>query len=162
VLLVQHREINEQSQRQPIPDPPHVKQAFVTEPANPQRREFCLTPWDLRVKWANLFILLLKVEVMTRHEILSRIREHDEYLLSHGVQRVGLFGSHARGDEREGSDIDLIVEFDEGRKNYDNFIELCFFLEDLFGRKVDLLTPESLSPFMRDAIEQEAVYETIH
>ena len=99
---------------------------------------------------------------MTRNEIMSSIREHDDFLISHGVKRVGLFGSHVRGEEREESDIDLIVEFDEGKKSYDNFIELCFFLEDLFGRKVDLLTPESISPFMRSTIEKEVRYETIH
>lgn len=99
---------------------------------------------------------------MTRDEIMSRIREQNIFLISHGVHRIGLFGSHVRGEEREESDIDLIVEFGEGKKNYDNFIELCFFLEDLFGKKVDLLTPESISPFIRSTIEQEACYETIH
>jgi predicted nucleotidyltransferase len=99
---------------------------------------------------------------MTGHEIITRIREHDDFLISHGVRRLGLFGSYVRGDEREESDIDLIVEFEEGKKNYDNFIELCFFLEDLFDKKIDLLTPESISPFMRSSIEKEAHYETIH
>jgi len=99
---------------------------------------------------------------MTRDEIMVRIREHDDFLISHGVKRVGLFGSYARGEEREDSDIDLIVEFEEGKKSYDNFIELSFFLEDLFCKKVDLLTPESISPFIRSYIEKEVRYETIH
>lgn len=99
---------------------------------------------------------------MTRNEIMHLIREHDDFLIRHGVKRIGLFGSHARDEERADSDIDLIVEFDEGRKNYDNFIELCFFLEDLLGRKVDLLTPESMSPYMRPFIEKDVKYETIH
>jgi hypothetical protein len=99
---------------------------------------------------------------MTRSEIMHLIREHDDFLLRHGVKRLGLFGSHARGEEREGSDIDLIVEFAEGEKNYDNFIELCFFLEDLLGRKVDLLTPESMSPYIKPSVERDIYYETIH
>ena len=99
---------------------------------------------------------------MTRTEIMHLIREHDDFLLRHGVKRIGLFGSNARGEERAESDIDLIVEFDEGRKSYDNFIELCFFLEDLLGRKVDLLTPESMSPYMRPFIEKDVKFETIH
>ncbi len=99
---------------------------------------------------------------MTRTNIMQLIRQHDDFLIRHGVRRLGLFGSHARGDERDDSDIDLIVEFDAGRKSYDNFIELCFFLEELLGRKVDLLTPESMSPFMRPVIEKEAYYETIN
>ena len=99
---------------------------------------------------------------MTRHDIMVEIRRHDDFLIAHGVKRIGLFGSYARGEESEESDIDLIVEFDPGKKNYDNFIELCFFLEDLLGHKVDLLTPESLSPFIRPFIEKDAYYETIH
>ncbi len=99
---------------------------------------------------------------MSRDEIMKIIRRHDDVLIAHGVRRIGIFGSFARGEAREGSDIDLIVEFAEGKKNYDNFIDLCFFLEDLLGRKVDLLTPESISPFIRTHIEKDVHFETIH
>lgn len=99
---------------------------------------------------------------MNRYDIMAQIRRHDDFLIAHGVKRIGLFGSYARGEEREKSDIDLLVEFDTGKKNYDNFIELCFFFEDLLGHKVDLLTPESISPFIRSYIEKDAYYETIH
>lgn len=75
---------------------------------------------------------------------------------------MGIFGSQARGDARDDSDIDLIVEFDQGQKSYDNFIEICFFLEDLFGRKIDLLTPESISSFIKPYIDKDVYYETIH
>ena len=99
---------------------------------------------------------------MTSQEIMKKIRMHDDFLLSHGVSKMGIFGSQVRGDLRDDSDIDLIVEFENGKKNYDNFIELCFFLEDLFGKKIDLLTAESISPFMLSTIEREVHYETIH
>lgn len=99
---------------------------------------------------------------MNRDKIMKIIRQHDDFLIAHGVRRIGIFGSVARGENREESDIDLIVEFDEGKKSYDNFIDLCFFLEDLLGRKVDLLTPESISPFIRPYIEKDVRYETIH
>ncbi len=99
---------------------------------------------------------------MNSTEIMKLIRQHDDFLLLHGVKTVGLFGSHSRGEEREESDIDLIVEFEAGKKSYDNFIELNYFLEELLGRKVDLLTPESISPFMRSVIDKEVRYETIH
>ena len=46
---------------------------------------------------------------MTRSDIMSEIRKHDDFLIAHGVRRIGLFGSYARGEEREASDIDLIV-----------------------------------------------------
>ncbi len=99
---------------------------------------------------------------MTRDDIMHRIREHDDFLLSHGIKRIGLFGSYARGEQNKQSDIDFVVEFDEGKKNYDNFIDLCFFLENILGKKIDLLTEESVSPFMRPYIEKEILYETIH
>jgi len=99
---------------------------------------------------------------MTRDEIMHQIREHDDFLIFHGIKRIGLFGSYARGEQRDDSDIDLLVEFDEGKKSYDNFMDLCFFLEELLGKKVDLLTPESLSPFIRPFIEKDVRYEIIH
>ena len=99
---------------------------------------------------------------MTRDDIMHRIREHDDFLLSHGIKRIGLFGSYARGEQNKQSDIDFVVEFDEGKKNYDNFIDLCFFLENILGKKIDLLTEESVSPYMRPYIEKEILYETIH
>ena len=99
---------------------------------------------------------------MTGDEIMHQIREHDDFLVLHGIKRIGLFGSYARGEQREDSDIDLLVEFDDGKKSYDNFMDLCFFLEDILGKRVDLLTPESLSPFIRPFIEKDVRYETIH
>ncbi len=59
---------------------------------------------------------------------------------------VGVFGSFARGEGKEGSDIDIFVEFEESYKTFDNFIELKYFLEDLFARNVDLVTVGSLNP----------------
>ena len=99
---------------------------------------------------------------MTRDDIMHRIREHDDFLILHGIKRIGLFGSYARGEQREDSDIDLLVEFDEGKKSFDNFMDLSFFLEDILGKRIDLLTLESVSQFMRPYIEKDVYYETIH
>ena len=60
------------------------------------------------------------------------------------------------------ADLDFLVEFVKGQKNFDNYIELCFLLEDLFGKKIDLLTPESLSPRLKDQTLSEVRYEVIH
>jgi len=94
-------------------------------------------------------------------EILNRIRENRDKIRSFGVKKIGIFGSFVRGEEKEGSDIDIIVEFEEGKKNFDNFINLAFFLEELLSRNVDLLTPESISPYMKSYIESEVVYESV-
>ena len=63
-----------------------------------------------------------------------------------GVHRFGLFGSFAKGEQNAESDVDLLVEFRPGEKSFDRFMEISFLLEEILGRKVDLITPESLSP----------------
>lgn len=84
----------------------------------------------------NVFIVLKK----HKNEITSK----------YNVKRIGIFGSYAKGQQNTESDIDVLVEFE--KPTFDNFMELSFYLEDLFGRKVDLLTPKSLSPYMRPSI----------
>ena len=100
--------------------------------------------------------------IMSASEIFKIIRQNKEKLSQLGVRQIGLFGSQSRGDATPDSDLDFLVEFIKGRKNYDKYIELCFFLEDLFSKKIDLLTPESLSPHLKEQILREVQYETIH
>ena len=71
------------------------------------------------------------------------------------MKAIGIFGSFARGVECTGSDVDVLVEFEEGAKTFDNFMDLKFFLEDLFGRKVDLVTATALRPQLREDILRE-------
>jgi len=78
-----------------------------------------------------------------------------------GVRRLGLFGSFARGEQGADSDVDLLVEFTPGQKTFDNFMQLAFFLEDLFHRRVELVTPESLSPYLRPYIMDEVEYASV-
>jgi predicted nucleotidyltransferase len=75
-----------------------------------------------------------------------------------GVRRIGLFGSFAHGTQHSDSDIDLLVEFEPEKKTFDNFMNLAFCLEDELGRKVELVTPESLSPYIGPHILQEVEY----
>jgi predicted nucleotidyltransferase len=98
--------------------------------------------------------------VQTEDHILSLIQKYQEQIKAFGVKRLGLFGSFVRGQQDENSDIDLLVEFDSGKKTFDTFIHLAFFLEDLFGRRVELVTPESLSPYIGPYIENEVEYVT--
>lgn len=73
-----------------------------------------------------------------------------------GVRRVALFGSTARDEARDDSDLDLLVEFDVV-PTLDAYVGLKFFLEDHLGRKVDLVTPDALKPRMRPNVEREAL-----
>jgi len=72
-----------------------------------------------------------------------------------------VFASFIRGEHTNKSDIDVLVEFQDGKKNYNNFIELVFLLEKILQRDVDLLTIEALSPYMKSEILEEAHFETI-
>ena len=72
-----------------------------------------------------------------------------------GVRELALFGSVARGEATATSDLDVLVDFD-GPATFDRFMGLKIFLEDTFGRKVDLVTRPALKPRIRDHILAEA------
>jgi len=93
--------------------------------------------------------------VETKERILFILQEHNEQIKALGVRRLGLFGSFARAQQDEDSDVDVLVEFMPGRKGFDNFIQLVFLLEELFGRRVELVTAESLSPYIGPHILRE-------
>jgi len=96
--------------------------------------------------------------VQTKERVLSLIVQHQDRIKALGVKRLGLFGSFVRGEQDVASDIDLLVEFEQGRKTFDSFIQLSFFLEDLLGRQVELITAESLSPHIGPRILDEVEY----
>lgn len=75
----------------------------------------------------------------------------------HGVTRMAVFGSVARDDATEASDIDLLVRLDEDYKTFNNYMDLKFAIEDLFSvSRVDLVLEETLKPAIRDQVLAEA------
>jgi uncharacterized protein len=86
------------------------------------------------------------------------LEAHQSRLKALGVEKLGLFGSFVRGEQRPGSDIDLLVEFTPGKKTFDAFMELCFFWEEILERKVEVVTVESLSPYIGPHILNEVEY----
>ena len=72
-----------------------------------------------------------------------------------GVHRIGLFGSYIRGEQTLDSDVDLLVEFEPGQKSFARFTALADLLETTLGRRVDLVTRESLSPYVGPHILNE-------
>jgi hypothetical protein len=99
--------------------------------------------------------------VKNKNDIALLIRNNQERISGYGVSSIGLFGSFAKGDANASSDIDILVEFVPGKKNYDNFINLAYYLEEIFDRKVELVTPQSLSKRIRPYIEQSVEYVTL-
>jgi len=96
--------------------------------------------------------------MQTKEHIVSLIQQHIEQIRAFGVKKLGLFGSFVRKEQQEDSDVDLLAEFEPDQKTFHNFIHLVFFLEDLFQRRVELLTTESLSPFIGPHILEEVEY----
>lgn len=72
------------------------------------------------------------------------------------VKSLRLFGSFAHDASNDDSDVDMLVEFD-GKATFDGYMDTKFLLEDLLGRKVDLVTPKALRPELKPRIEGEAI-----
>jgi predicted nucleotidyltransferase len=93
---------------------------------------------------------------MRQDEIIRLLSERQAEMQRFGVRSLALFGSVARDMAREDSDVDILVEFD-GPPGFGRFMDLKFFLEDLLGRRVDLVTRKALKPRLRTHVEEEAV-----
>ncbi len=96
--------------------------------------------------------------VANKIEIFDRIRSIFPKLSERGVERVGVFGSFVRGEQRDESDVDLLVTFDGSKKTLANFVEAADLLEESMGRKVEVVTPESLSRHIGPHILREVEY----
>jgi len=95
---------------------------------------------------------------MNRAETLDLLSQHkDEMRRRFGVRSLALFGSRARDQVKAGSDIDVLVEFD-GPATSARYFGLQFFLEDLLGAPVDLVTEKALRPQLRPFIERDAIH----
>jgi len=93
-----------------------------------------------------------------RNHFLAMLKAHLPEVQGFGVSRIGLFGSCLRGEARPDSDVDVLVEFRPGAATLANLVGLGDFLEGLFGRPVDVVTPEALSPYIGPHILSEVRY----
>ncbi len=98
---------------------------------------------------------------LTKDSLLKLLHEHRAEIRALGVKRLGLFGSFVRQQQRADSDVDVLVEFEPRRKTFDNFIALAFFLENLVGRRVEVVTSEALSPYIGPRILDEVEYVAV-
>jgi len=95
---------------------------------------------------------------LTSKIIMSMIQENMQKISGYGVRRIGLFGSYLREANHSKSDVDILVEFEVGRKTFDNYMELKFFLEDLFMRPVDLVISEAVKSDLKPSIFGSVTY----
>lgn len=92
-------------------------------------------------------------------DALALLREHEPELKKRfDVATIGIFGSFIRGEERPESDVDILVTFRKGSETFDNYMGCKFYLEDLFGRKVDLVMKGAIKKRLKPYILDEVVY----
>ena len=96
--------------------------------------------------------------IQNKEDVLTIIKNSQNDIESFGVKRLGLFGSFVRQKQKPESDIDLLVEFKRGKKTFDNFIHLSLLLETLLKHHIELVTPKSLSPYIKPNIMKEVEY----
>ena len=100
--------------------------------------------------------------VQTKPELLNLLFQNRDAIKSFGVKELGLFGSFVTNKNiNKDSDIDFLIDFLPQEKNYDNFIGLSFYLEELTGRKIELVTRESLSPYIGPHILKQVEHVSI-
>jgi predicted nucleotidyltransferase len=96
---------------------------------------------------------------MERQEIIARLRENEAALRARGVTHAALFGSHARGDNRPDSDIDILIDIaPEAPVGLWEYVDITQYLEDLFSSRVDVANHSHLKSHVRPFAEREAVY----
>ncbi|MHA4894012.1 nucleotidyltransferase family protein [Pedobacter sp. PWIIR3] len=98
----------------------------------------------------------MSAAVKNKEMLFSALLTNRQKIRSYGVCRLSVFGSFLTGKFKKNSDVDLLVEFEPQQKSYDNFMELSFYLEDLLGRRVELVTTQSLSKYIGPHILQQA------
>lgn len=98
------------------------------------------------------------LKILSKAFIKQTLVDNRETLQKYGVKRIGLFGSYVRGTATARSDIDFLVELE--RLTFRDYMGLALFLEDLFEKDVDLVTPTSIKPGFKPYIEKEIEYVT--
>ena len=99
--------------------------------------------------------------MLDKEDIKKTLLERKKEIQTYGVKRIGIFGSFVRGEQGPDSDLDFMVEYFPGQKNFDNFMNLAFLLEDTFQRKIDLITPESISKYIYPQVLEEIEYVSL-
>ncbi len=90
------------------------------------------------------------IELLKKHE--HEIKER------FALEKIGIFGSYARGEEKPDSDVDVLIQFEKGSETFDNYMDLKYYLEDMFHSPVDLVTIDALRPQLKADILAQVSY----
>lgn len=95
--------------------------------------------------------------LMNRDEAISRLKQHEADLKRLGVEHLYLFGSTARGEAQEESDVDLFFDYEKGKLGLFELMDVKAYAASILGRKTDIMTRDSLHKMLRRQIEETAV-----
>jgi len=97
--------------------------------------------------------------MLSQQEILDELSKNlNTWKEKYGVKRMGLFGSYSREEQKESSDIDVIVDFFDNSLSFDNYMDLKFNLEDHFQKRVDLVILDDIKPVLKPSILRSIKY----
>lgn len=97
--------------------------------------------------------------MLTKDNILKALRTNKHKLRKFGIRNVGLFGSHINNEQSSESDIDLLIDFEPEKENFDNFMAVYDLFEHIFkNEKIEVVTKNGLSPYIGPKILEEVQY----
>lgn len=98
----------------------------------------------------------------SKEQVKDLIRQKGIQIRGFGVAKIGIFGSYSRDAQKENSDIDILIDFDPGSETFDNYMNLCDLLEEIFEDiELDIVTSNGLSPIIGPKILKEVDYVEI-
>jgi len=96
--------------------------------------------------------------MVTKDKIISQLKDNYEQISKFGVIKIGLFGSFSNNSANHNRDIDILVKFSPESISFNNYMDLKFFLEDLFHTKIDLVIEDDLRNELKDSILSSVIY----
>ena len=100
--------------------------------------------------------------MLSKKYIKDEISSNGSLIRQHGINKIGLFGSFARQEQKKGSDIDILIDFHKDKETFDNFMAICDLLDNIFkGYKVEVVTTGGLSPYIGPHILNSVEYVQI-
>jgi len=100
--------------------------------------------------------------MLTKEHIIDKISSNGLLIRQHGISKIGLFGSFVRQEQKKGSDIDILIDFQQDKESFDNFMAICDLLDTMFkGYKVEVVTTGGLSPYIGPHILKHVEYVQI-
>lgn len=95
----------------------------------------------------------------TKENIISTLESYKSELSGFGVQNIGLFGSYVRNEQSDKSDIDLLIDFQPEKENFDNYMAVYDLVENIFkGEKIEVVTKNGLSKYIGPKILNDVMY----